>query len=244
MTTPLAERRELRPCAIFSVRDTFVTLRGVDGLASARQVRSTLTFQLTALGSGAGRQSFAPAWTLPVIRGTSGAFVSFGTVVDPVGRSWLPIGPPLDVNLTVVGPAYRTTLLPPSGAAAPVPPQLVNLDPSQPTVAVAPLLVELGPGYGYQFPASPDGYSIVRGEVVHAGTGTGVDQAQITGSATVSNWSDSYLTDSTGQWVFVIPDVQAGQIQITARDATGATAQATANVTASSTIAVSPLTLT
>ena len=125
----------LRPCAIFSVVDTFVTLRGVDGPASARHVRGTLAFQLTAMGSGAGRQPLAPAWTLPVVQGASGAFISYGTIVDPEGRRSRPIGPPLDVDVTVVGPAYRATQLPPPAAAEPAPaaPQLVNLDPSQPT---------------------------------------------------------------------------------------------------------------
>ena len=247
MTTPQAERRVLRPCAIFSVVDTFVTLRGVDGPASARRVRGTLSFQLTAIGSGAGRQSYDPAWMLSVVQGASGAFISYGVIVDPEGDRRRPIGPALEVDVTVVGPAYRATHLAPqaaAGGAAPAGPQLVNLDPSQPTVAVTPFPVELGPGYGYPFPASPVGYSIVRGEVRSGGTGAGVDQAQVTGSATAGNWSDSYVTDSTGQWVFVIPDAQAGEITIAARDAAGATAQDTVNVTASSTVAVPPLTLT
>ena len=168
MTTPAAERRVLRPCAIFSVVDTFVTLRGVDGQASARHVRGTLAFQLTAMGSGAGRQSFGPGWTLPVVQGASGAFISYGTVMDPAGHRRRPIGPPLDVDVTVVGPAYRATALPPPaapGQPAPAAPQLVNLDPSQPTVPVTPFPVQLGPGYAYPFPASPSGYSIVRGDV-------------------------------------------------------------------------------
>ena len=247
MTTPPAEQRVLRPCAIFSVVDTFVTLRGVDGPASARHVRGTLAFQLIAIGSGPGRQSFDPAWTLSVVQGASGAFISYGTIVDPAGRRSRPIGPALDVDITVVGPAYRSTQLPPTaagGGAAPAGPQLVNLDSSQPTVTVTPFPVELAPGYGYPFPASPVGYSVVRGEVRYGSTGAGVDQAQVTGSAAAANWSDSYLTDSTGQWVFVIPDTQAGEITIAARDDAGAAASATVTVAASSTSAVPPLTLT
>ena len=248
MTTPPVERRVLRPCAIFSVVDTFVTLRGVDGPASARHVRGALAFQLTAMGSGAGRQPLAAAWTLPVVQGASGAFISYGTIVDPEGHRWRPIGPPLDVDVTVVGPAYRATALPPPPAPAqpaPAAPQLVNLDPSQPTALVTPFPVQLGPGYAYPFPASPSGYSIVRGDVRYGADGPAADQAQVTGSAAAGNWSDGYLTDSTGQYVFVIPDAQAGQITITASDASGATAQAPpVNVAASSTVAVPPLILT
>ena len=248
MTTPAAERRVLRPCAIFSVVDTFVTLRGVDGPASARHVRGTLAFQLTAMGSGAGRQSFDLGWILPVVQGASGAFISYGTVMDPAGHRSRPIGPPLDVDVTVVGLAYRATALPPPaapGQPAPAAPQLVNLDPSQPTVPVTPFPVQLGPGYAYPFPASPSGYSIVRGEVRYGASGPGADQAQVTGSAAAGNWSDGYLTDRTGQWVFVIPDAQAGQITITASDAAGATVQAPpVNVAASSMVAVPPLILT
>lgn len=247
MTTPAAERRVLRSCAIFSVVDTFVTLRGVDGPASARHVRGTVAFQLTAMGSGAGRQSLDPGWTLPVVQGASGAFISYGTIMDPEGHRRRPIGPPLDVDLTVVGPAYRATTLPPPaapGQPAPAAPQLVNLDSSQPTVPVAPFPVQLGPGYAYPFPASPSGYSIVRGEVRYGANGAGADQAQVTGSAAAGAWSDGYLTDRTGQWVFVIPDAQAGQITITASDAAGATAEATVSVSASSMVAVLPLILT
>jgi hypothetical protein len=247
MSMPAAEQRTLRPCAIFSVVDTFVTLRGVDGPASARHVRGTLAFQLTAIGSGAARLSFDPAWTLPVVQGASGAFISYGTIVDPGGDRRRPIGPPLAFAATVVGPAYRPTALPLAaapGQPAAAGPQLVNLDPAQPTVTVTPFPVPLGPGYDYPFPASPAGYSIVRGDARHGASGPGVNQAQVTGSAVAGNWSDSYLTDSTGQWVFVIPDAQAGEITIVARDATGATAQQTANVAASSMVAVPPLTFT
>lgn len=247
MTTPAAERRVLCPCAIFTVVDTFVNLRGVDGPASARHLRGTLAFQLTAMGSGAGRRSLDPGWILPVVRGASGAFISYGTIMDPGGRRSRPIGPPLDVDVTVVGPAYRATALPPAAAPGqPVPaaPQLVNLDPSPPAVPVTPFPVQLGPGYSYPFPASPSGYSIVRGEVRYAASGSAADQAQVTGSATGDTWSDGYQTDSTGQWVFVIPDAQAGPITITAAGATGATAQARVNVAASSLVAVPPLILT
>jgi len=247
VTTPAVERRVLSPSAIFTVTDTFVTLRGVDGPASARHVRGTLAFQLTAMGSGAGRQSLDPGWTLPVVQGASGAFISYGTVMDPGGQRSRLIGPPLDVDLTVVGPAYRATALPPPaapGQPAPAAPQLVNLDPSQPPVPVTPFPVQLGPGYGYPFPASPSGYSIVRGEVSYGAGGAAADQAQVTGSTAAGTWSDGYLTDRTGQWVFVIPDGQAGQITITATDAAGATAQAEVNVATSSMVAVPPLILT
>lgn len=228
-----AEPRVTRACAIFSVTDTFVILRGVDGAGSARQVRGPVAFQLTAMGSGPARQPLGPGWTLAVVQGISGAFISYGLIADPSGRRSRPIGPPLAVEVTVTSPVYRATPL--SGV------QLVNLDPAQPTVVVAPFAVELAPGYGYPFPASPVGYSLVRGEVL---TGAGaVSQAQVTGTAAAGGWSDTSVTDGTGQWVFAIPDTAAGQATFTARDPAGATASATVTITASTTVAVPALTL-
>jgi len=61
MTTPQAERRITRACAIFSVTDSFVTLRGVDGAGLARQARGPVTFQLTGIGSGPARRSIGTA---------------------------------------------------------------------------------------------------------------------------------------------------------------------------------------
>ena len=113
MTAATAERRVLLPAAIFTVTDTFVVLRGVDGTAAARQASGTLTFQLDALGSGAARQALGPGWTLPVVRGASGAFISDGTVTDPGGSRRRPIGPALAVELTITGSAYRATPVPP-----------------------------------------------------------------------------------------------------------------------------------
>jgi hypothetical protein len=236
VTPVTAERRIFRACAIFSVIDSFVILRGVDGAGSARQVRGPVTFQLTAIGTGPGRQELDPAWTLPVIRGASGAFISDGTLADPAGRRSRPVGPALDVEITVTGRAYRATApTPPPGA--PSGPQLVNLDPSQPTVTVTPFPVALWPGYGYPFPGSPYGYSIVRGEVLLAPGGAGVGQAQVTATTTAGDWSDAYLTDRTGQWVFVVPDAHAGAITFAARDSAGNSAHTTVTVTASTTVA-------
>jgi hypothetical protein len=229
-----AERRVARACAIFSMVDSFVGLRGVDGPGSARQVRGAVVFRLTAMGAGLRRRELDPAWTLPVVRSASGAFISRGVLLDPAGRRSRPVGPPLDVEITVTGRSYRATALPPV-SGAPGGPQLVNLDPSQPTATVTPFPVALWPGYAYPFPDSPSGYSIVRGEVLRGPAGAGVDQAQVT--ATAGSWSDAYLTDATGQWVFVLPDAQAGAVAITARDSGGKSATTTVTVTASATIA-------
>ena len=109
--------------------------------------------------------------------------------------------------------------------------------PAQPTAAVAPVPVQLAPGYGYPFPVSPVGYSLVRGEVLASAGGAGVAQAQVTGTAAAGGWSDIYVTDGTGQWVFAIPDAQAGQITVIARDPAGHEDSAPVTVTASSTIA-------
>jgi hypothetical protein len=233
MTTPQAEPRVTRACAIFSVTDSFVILRGVDGPGAARQVRGPIGFQLTAMGSGAARQPLTAGWTLPVVQGISGAFISYGIIADPSGLRARPTGPPLAVDVTVTGPAYRTAPLPDV--------QLVNLDPAQPTATVTPVQVQLAPGYGYSFPATPAGYSLVRGEVLTSPGGAGVAQAQVTGTAAPGNWSDAYVTDGTGQWVFAIPDAQAGQITVTARDPAGHTDSAQVTVTASSTIAAPAL---
>jgi hypothetical protein len=132
------------------------------------------------------------------------------------------------VEVTVTGAAYRATSL--AGL------QLVNLDPAQPTATVAPVPVQLAPGYGYPFPATPVGYSLVRGEVLTATGGAGVGQAQVTAAA--GNWSDAYVTDGTGQWVFAIPDAQAGQLTISARDQGGHTDSKPVTVTASTTVTV------
>jgi hypothetical protein len=231
-----AERRVARACAIFSVVDSFVSLRGVDGPGSARQVRGAVVFRLTAMGAGLGRRELDPAWTLPVVRGASGAFISHGVLLDPAGRRARPVGPPLDVEITVIGRSYRATALPPV-SGAPGGPQLVNLDPSQPTATVTPFPVALWPGYAYPFPDSPSGYSVVRGEVLRGPAGAGVDQAQVTATAAAGNWSDAYLTDATGQWVFILPSAQAGAVVITARDSAGKSATTTVTVTASATIA-------
>jgi hypothetical protein len=228
VTTPLAESRVTRACAIFSVVDSFVILRGVDGPGAARQVRGPIGFQLTAIGAGAARRPLGPGWTLAVVQGISGAFISYGLIADPSGQRSRPIGAPLAVAVTVTGPAYRATPL--TGL------QLVNLDPAQPTAAVAPFPVELAPGYGYPFPATPVGYSLVRGEVLTAAGGAGVDQAQVSGTAVAGNWSDTYVTDGTGQWVFAIPDAQAGQITVTARDQAGHTDSQTVTATASTAV--------
>jgi hypothetical protein len=225
-----AEPRVTRASAIFSVVDSFVILRGVDGAGSARQVRGPITFQLTAIGSGPAREALGPGWTLAVVQGISGAFVSYGLIADPSGRRSRPIGPPLAVEVTVTGPAYRATSL--DGV------QLVNLDPAQPTAEVAPVAVELAPGYGYPFPPALAGYSLIRGEVLASAGGAGVGQAQVTGTAAAGGWSDTYVTDGTGQWVFAIPDAAAGQVTFTARDPAGATDSATVTITASATIAV------
>ena len=233
MTTSLIEARVTRPCAIISLTDSFVTLRGVAGPGAARQVQGPVAFGLTAIGSGAARQELAAGWTLPVVRGISGAFVSYGIIADPSGWRSRPSGPPLAVEVTVTGSAYRV--------ASPVGLRLVNLDPAQPTAAVAPVPVQLAPGYGYPFPVTPSGYSLVRGEVLTSAGGPGVDQSQVTAADAAGNWSDTYLTDSTGQWVFAIPDAQAGQFTITARNPAGAQDSAQVTVTASSTIAVPPL---
>jgi hypothetical protein len=230
VTIPLAESRVTRACAIFSVVDSFVILRGVDGPGAARQVRGPICFRLNAIGTGAARRSLGPGWTLAVVQGISGAFISYGFIADPSGQRSRPIRAPLAVEVTVTGPAYRGTPL--TGL------RLVNLDPAQPTAAVAPFPVELAPGYGYPFPATPVGYSLVRGEVLTAAGGAGVDQAQVTGTAVTGNWSDTYVTGGTGQWVFAIPDAQAGQITITARGPAGHADSAQVAVTASSTIAV------
>jgi hypothetical protein len=64
-----------------------------------------------------------------------------------------------------------------------------------------------------------------------------VDQAQVTATAAAGNWSDAYLTDATGQWVFILPSAQAGAVVITARDSAGKSATTTVTVTASATIA-------
>lgn len=229
MTTPQTEPRVTRSCAIFSVTDSFVILRGVDGAGAARQIRGPIAFQLTAMGSGAARQTLAAGWTLPVVQGISGAFISYGIIADPSGQRARPAGPPLAVDVTVTGPAYRVA---PLGEL-----QLVNLDPAQPTAAVTPVPVQLAPGYGYPFPPVPVGYSLVRGEVLTGPGGTGTGQAQVTGAAAAGNWSDAYVTDGTGQWVFAIPDAQAGQVTVTARDPAGHSDSAQVTVTASSTIA-------
>jgi hypothetical protein len=225
-----AEPRITRASAIFSVTDSFVPLRGVDGAGAARQVRGPIGFQLTAIGSGAARQTLEAGWTLPVVQGISGAFISYGLIADPSGQRARPTGPPLAVDVTVTSPAYRATPL--AGL------QLVNLDPAQPTTAVAPFPVELAPGYGYPFPAVPVGYSLVRGGVLASPGGAGIGQAQVTGTAATGGWSDTYVTDGTGQWVFAIPDAAAGQVTFAARDPSGATDSATVTITASTTIAV------
>jgi hypothetical protein len=230
MTTPLTEARVTRACAIFTVTDSFAILRGVDGPGAARQVRGPVGFGLTAIGTGAARQPLAAGWTLPVVQGISGSFISYGIIADPSGWRSRPSGPPLAVEVTATGPAYRIT--------PPVSLQLVNLDPAQPTASVTPVAVQLVPGYGYPFPAAPVGYSLVRGEVLKAPGGPGIDQAQVTAADPAGNWSDTYLTDGTGQWVLAIPDAQAGQITITARNPAGAQVSAQVTVTASSTIAV------
>jgi hypothetical protein len=235
--TPVqAERRISRACAIFSAVDSFVMLRGVDGPGAARQFRGGVAFRLNAIGVGLARQDLDPAWTLPVIRGASGAFISDGTLLDPAGRRSRPVGPPLNMEITVTGRAYRATALP-AVAGAPGGPQLVNLDPSQPTAIVTPFPVALWPGYAYPFPGSPSGYSIVRGAVLRGPAGAGVGKAQVNATAATGNWSDAYLTDGTGQWVFVIPDAQAGAGTVTARDPAGKSATTTVTVTASTTIA-------
>lgn len=233
MTTPLIEARVARPCAIISLTDSFVTLRGVAGPGAARQVQGPVAFGLTAIGSGAARQELAAGWTLPAVRGISGAFISYGIIADPSGWRSRPSGPPLAAEVTVTGPAYRV--------ASPVGLRLVNLDPAQPTQAVAPVLVQLAPGYGYPFPATPVGYCLARGEVLASAGGPGVGQAQVTATDAAGSWTDAYLTDSTGQWVFAIPDAQAGQVTITARNPAGDQDSAQVTVTASSTIAVPPL---
>jgi hypothetical protein len=229
MTTPQTEPRVTRACAIFSVTDSFVILRGVDGPGAARRVLGPIGFQLTAIGSGAARQTLAAGWTLPVVQGISGAFISYGIIADPSGQQARPAGPPLTVDVAVTGPAYRATSL--AGL------QLVNLDPTQPTALVAAVQVQLAPGYGYPFPASPVGYSLVRGEVLASAGGAGVAQAQVTGTTAAGTWSDTYMTDGTGQWVFAIPDAAAGQITVTARDLAGQTDSAPVTVTASTTVA-------
>jgi hypothetical protein len=233
VTTPLIEARVARPCAIISLTDSFVTLRGVAGPGAARQVQGPVAFGLTAIGSGAARQELAAGWTLPVVRGISGAFISYGIIADPSRWRSRPSGPPLAAEVTVTGPAYRV--------ASPVGLRLVNLDPAQPTQAVAPVLVQLAPGYGYPFPATPVGYCLARGEVLASAGGPGVGQAQVTAMDAAGSWTDAYLTDGTGQWVFAIPDAQAGQVTITARNPAGDQDSAQVTVTASSTIAVPPL---
>jgi hypothetical protein len=240
VTAATAERRVLLPAAIFTVTDTFVVLRGVDGTAAARQASGTLTFQLDALGSGAARQALGPGWTLPVVRGASGAFISDGTVTDPGGSRRRPIGPALAVELTITGSAYRATPVPPP-APGPPPnpaPRLVNLDPAQPPVAVVPFPVQLSPGYGYPFPGPPYGYSVLRGEVYSGAAGAPAGPTQVTATAAAGGWTDTYPTDSTGQWLFVLPDAQAGEVTVTAGPA-----RVTVTVAPSSTVAVPPLIL-
>jgi hypothetical protein len=229
VTTPVAEARIARACAIFPVTDGFVILRGVDGPGAAGRVRGPIGFGLTAIGSGAARRPLVPGWTLPVVQGISGAFISYGIIADPSGWRSRPLGPPLTVDVTVSGPAYRAASL--AGV------QLINLDPAQPTAPVAPVPVQLAPGYGYPFPATPVGYSLVRGEVLAGPGGAGVGQAQVTGTAAAGTWSDAYVTDGTGQWVFAVPDAGAGQITFTARDPAGHTDSTTVTVTASTTVA-------
>jgi hypothetical protein len=230
----------LLPAAIFTVNDTFVTLRGVDGPGAARRALGPLTFQLTALGRGAAWQALAPGWTLTVVQGASGAFISDGTITDPDGNRRRPIGPPLDLELVITSAAYRSTPLPPPAAPGQplnAAPRLVNLDRAQPPVAVTPFPVQLSPGYGYPFPGPPYGYAILRGEVSSRSSGLPVAQSQVSATAP-GGWTDSYTTDSTGQWVFVLPDSQAGSITVTA----GA-ARATVPVAASSVVGVPPLIL-
>ena len=241
MTAAAAEQRLVLPAAIFTVTDILVMLRGIDGPASARQARGDLTFQLTTLGSGAARQALTPGWSLPVVRGTSGAFISDGTLTSPDGSRRRPIGPPLDLELTITGPAYRDTPLPPPavpGQPPNAPPRLVNLDPAQPAVPVTPFPVQLSPGYAYPFPGQPYGYSVLRGEVRSGPGGTPAVRAQVTAATAAGGWTDSYTTDSTGQWLFVLPDTQAGEVTIAA----GA-AKATVEVAASSTVVVPPFIL-
>jgi hypothetical protein len=130
----------------------------------------------------------------------------------------------------VTGPAYQPTPVP--GL------RLVNLDPAQPSAPVTVIPVPLAPGYGYPFPALTGGYSLVRGEVLTGPGGAGAGAAQVTGTAAAGNWSGTYLTDSTGQWVFAIPDAGAGQVTFTAYAPSGAADSATVPVTASTAIAV------
>ena len=92
VTTPLAESRVTRACAIFSVTDSFVILRGVDGPGAARQVQGPIGFRLTATGSGAAHQLLGPGWTLPVVQGIFGAFISYGFIAGPLGRRSRPWG--------------------------------------------------------------------------------------------------------------------------------------------------------
>ncbi len=133
----------------------------------------------------------------------------------------------------VTGRAYRPMPVPDL--------RLVNLDPAQPLAPVTAIPVQLAPGYGYPFPATPFGYSLVRGEVLTAPGGGGVGAAQVTGTAAAGNWSDTYLTDGTGQWVFTIPDAAAGPVTFTAHAPSGTADSATVPITASTTIAVPAL---
>jgi hypothetical protein len=73
--------------------------------------------------------------------------------------------------------------------------------------------------------------------VLASAGGAGVAQAQVTGTAAAGGWSDAYVTDGTGQWVFAIPDAAAGQVTFTARNPAGTTASAMVTITASTAIA-------
>lgn len=91
--------------------------------------------------------------------------------------------------------------------------QAVEIEDSLPN-SVAPIQVDLEPGFNYGFPSSTiansGGPTLLRG-TVRAIDGEGV--ANIT--VQVPGISNSYVTDGSGQWVLVFPDSQPdGQVTV------------------------------
>lgn len=181
----------------------------VDGYAANRGLRGDSprpmgSIRLLALPQSP-KLDFTKAVELIVKYNTQGYLLFFGEVRLPNGtrhRHYLRG----EINVYVISQYYQTQKLSPVTLPAPPTP-----DDQPQTPIITPKRVILEPSYAYPFAPMPQ--MMLRG---HVQDSEKRKAANVTVTAVIDNKTYTYsLTDRTGQWLLLLPDVPAGSTKIT-----------------------------
>ncbi|MEM7335777.1 MAG: carboxypeptidase-like regulatory domain-containing protein [Chloroflexota bacterium] len=186
----ILEKRPLKAILIFDLIDAFQQDLKMKGM-TPRPRGETKIFALGEL-NGRSLAPFPNPIELITVQNSSGYRLFFGKVKLQDGRLRNRYLQNKKHRLRVVNPHYQSLEI-----------DVTLPQPNQ------PLSVKLMPGYAYSFPTAANfSPTLIRG-VIHNPNGNGVAHAK------VKLGSQTYQTDETGQWVFVVPKSEpAGQKSI------------------------------